>query len=49
MLSWFSLDFVVNKAKSRILKRVFQENKAFQIFRKTKLSYPLTRIRTCAY
>ena len=28
--------FVGNKAKGRILKWVFQENKARQIFRKTK-------------
>ena len=30
-----------NKAKGRISKRVFQENKARQIFRKTNISYPL--------
>ena len=41
--------FVGNKAKGRILKRVFQENKARQIFRKTSISYPLIRTRTCAY
>ena len=41
--------FVGNKAKGRILKRVFQENKARQIFRKTNISYPLIRTRTCAY
>ena len=33
--------FVSNKAKGRISKRVFQENKAHQIFRKTSISYPL--------
>ena len=27
-----------NKAKSQISKRVFQENKAYQIFRKTNIS-----------
>ena len=27
-------------------KRVFQENKAHQVFRKTNISYPLIRIRT---
>ena len=32
---------VGNKAKWRISKRVFQENKARQIFRKTNISYPL--------
>ena len=38
---------VGNKVKGRISKRVFQESKARQIFRKTSISYPLTR--TCAY
>ena len=37
-------DCVGNKAKGWISKRVFQENKARQIFRKTNISYPL-----CAY
>ena len=32
-----------NKAKGRISKRVFQENKARQIFRKTNISYSLIR------
>ena len=41
--------FVGNKAKWRILKRVFQENKTRQIFRKTNISYPLIRTRTCVY
>ena len=40
---------VGNKAKGRISKRMFQENKARQIFRKTNISYPLIRTRTCAY
>ena len=40
--------FVGNKAKGRISKRVFQENKARQIFRKTNIFYPLIRTRTCA-
>ena len=40
---------VGNKAKWRISKRVFQENKARQIFRKTNISYPLIRIRARAY
>ena len=40
---------VGNKAKGRISKRVLQENKARQISRKTKISYPLIRTRTCAY
>ena len=43
------INFVVNKAKRRISKRVFQENQARQIFRKTKISYHLIRTRTCAY
>ena len=41
--------FIGNKAKGRISKRVFQENKTRQIFRKTNISYPLMRTRTCAY
>ena len=36
---------VGNKAIGRISKRVFQENKARQIFRKTNISHPLIRIR----
>ena len=32
------LNFVGNKAKGRISKRVFQENKARQISQKTKIS-----------
>ena len=38
-------DFVGNKAKGRISKRVFQENKARQIFRKMNISNPLIRTR----
>ena len=34
---------VSNNPKGRISKRVFQENKARQIFRKTNISYPLIR------
>ena len=40
---------VGNKSKGWIPKRMFQENKARQIFRKANISYPLIRIRTCAY
>ena len=40
---------VGNKVKGRISKRLFQGNKARQIFRKTNSSYPLIRTRTCAY
>ena len=40
---------VGNKAKGRISKRVFQEYKARQIFRKSNISHPLIRTRTCAY
>ena len=43
------LEFVGNKAKGRISKWVFQENKARQIVRKTNISYPLIRTRTFAY
>ena len=38
--------FAGNKAKGRISKRAFQENKAPQIFQKTNISYPLIRTRT---
>ena len=37
--------FVGNKAKRRISKQVSQENKAFQIFQKTNISYALIRAR----
>ena len=37
--------FVGNMAKGRISKRVFQENKARQIFQKTNHSYPLIYLR----
>ena len=37
--------FVRNKAKGRISKRVFQENKARQLFRKMSIFYPLIRTR----
>ena len=47
--SWEYQKIVGNKAKGRISKRVFQENKACQIFRKTNISYPLIRTRTCGY
>ena len=43
------MHFVGNKAKGRISKRVFQEDKAHQIFRKTNISYLPIRTRTCAY
>ena len=45
----YNVNFVGNKAKGRISKRVFQESKARQNFRKTNISYPLIRTRTCAY
>ena len=35
---------VGNKVKGWISKRVFQENKANQVFRKTIISYPLIRL-----
>ena len=37
--------FVGSKAKGQVSKRVFQENKARQILRKTNISYPLIRTR----
>ena len=42
-------EIVSNKAKGWISKRVFQENKAPQIFRKTNISYALIHAHTCAY
>ena len=42
-------EFDGKKAKGRISKRVFQENKARKIFQKTNISYPLISTRTCAY
>ena len=46
----FTLQQIVRiKAKERISKRVFQENKSHQIFPKTNISYPLIRTRTSAY
>ena len=42
------LFFVGNKTKEQISKRVLQENKARQNFRKTNI-YPLLRIRLCVY
>ena len=40
---FLKLKFVGNKANGWISKRVFQENKAYQIFRQTNISYPLIR------
>ena len=40
--------FVGNNTKEQISKRVFQENKARQIFRKTNISYPMILTRTFA-
>ena len=38
--------YVGNEVKRLISKRVFQENKARQIFQKTNISKPLIRTRT---
>ena len=38
---------VGNNAKEKISKWWLQENKAYQIFRKTNISYRLIRIRMC--
>ena len=43
------LHLVGNKAKGRISKPVFQENKAHQTFRKVNISYPLICTRTFVY
>ena len=48
-MQYVKTEFVGNKAKGRILKRVFQESKACQNFRKTNISYLLKRTRTSAY
>ena len=46
--SW-KWQFVSNKGKGRISKRVFQENKARQIFRKTNIFTPwYAHVSTCA-
>ena len=47
-ISWKFL-IVDGKAKRRISKRVFQEIKARQIFRKSNIFYSLIRRRTCTY
>ena len=48
--SWWVLGHNVgDKANGWFSKRVFQENKARQIFQKMNISYPLIRTRTCAY
>ena len=41
--------FISHKAKGRISKRMFQESKACQNFRKTNISYLLIRTSTCVY
>ena len=53
---WLKSNYNVNKTVLQIIlwhkwisKRVFQENKARQIFWKTNISFPLIRTRTCAY
>ena len=44
------IHFVGDKAKGRISKRVFQENNARQIFRKTNISYPLiSTLQKCSF
>ena len=48
-LACLTLHLIGNKAKERISKRVFQEKKARQIFRKTNIFYSMIRTRTCAY
>ena len=40
---------VISKARGRIAKRVLQENKARQIFRKANIYYPLICTGMCAY
>ena len=43
--SWDKI--VGNKAKGRIAKRVFQENKGRQIFQRTNISYPMIHTYVC--
>ena len=45
LLEDINIQFVGNKAKGRISKRVFQESKARQNFPKTNISYLLIRTR----
>ena len=40
---WQTLLFICKKSKGRFSKRVFQENKARQIFWKTNIFYPLDK------
>ena len=42
-------EIVGNKAKGRISKRVLQEHKSSQIFRKTEIFTPLICTYKCAY
>ena len=44
---FFELKFAGNKAEGQFSKRVFQENKTRQIFRKTNISYLLIRTYVC--
>ena len=46
--SFVYAEFVGNKAKEQISKRMFQQNKAYQIFQKKNISYLLIRTRTFA-
>ena len=48
-LSFDGHNIVGIKAKGQVSKRLLQENKARQIFRKTNISCPLISTRTCAY
>ena len=43
------IQIIGNKARRRISKRLFEENKARQVFRKTNISYSLVHTRTYAY
>ena len=48
-INLLELQIVGNKSKGQFSKRVFQENKTRQIFRRTNMAYPLIHVRTCAY
>ena len=45
LVTWWCPQFVGNKAKGQISKWVLQENKTYQIFRKTNITYPVTLTR----
>ena len=50
IITYDSANFVGNKAKGKISKQMFQENKARQLFRKTNISSPCVSAgKKCSY